>query len=98
MSEDQCWRGEFLRLRSAGEADERDKPTTVENGDAGQTLTPVRLCCGQRHFGSVCPDGMVMCCLCFERVSQDKLNVASNGKKEDVCNECAESEREFNTP
>jgi hypothetical protein len=57
---------------------------------------PVRLCCGQRHFGPVCPDGMVMCCLCFERVSQDKLNVASNGQKEDVCNECAERESASN--
>jgi hypothetical protein len=59
---------------------------------------PVRLCCGQRHFGPVCPDGMVMCCLCFERVSQDKLNVASNGQKEDVCNECAERESASNSP
>ena len=57
---------------------------------------PVRLCCGQRHFGPVCPDGMVMCCICFERVSQDQLNVASNGQKEDVCKQCAERESASN--
>ena len=57
---------------------------------------PVRLCCGQRHFGPVCPDGMVMCCLCFKRVSQDELNIASNGQKEDVCKECAKLENTFN--
>ena len=54
---------------------------------------PVRLCCGQRHFGAVCPDGKVMCCLCFERVSQDDLHVATNGQKEDVCKKCAEEEK-----
>ena len=72
---------------------------TVEKIPSANALldAPVRLCCGQRHFGPVCPDGMVMCCLCFERVSQDKLNVASNGQKEDVCNECAERESASNT-
>ena len=48
----------------------------------------VRLCCGQRHSGTVCPDGMVMCCICFERVSQQQLNTI-DGKKEDVCKRCA---------
>lgn len=55
---------------------------------------PVRLCCGQRHAGPICPDGKVMCCLCFHRVPQHKLNVLPNGQKEDVCKECAESESE----
>ena len=40
----------------------------------------VRLCCGQRHSGTVCPDGMVVCCICFERVSQQQLNTI-DGKK-----------------
>lgn len=43
-----------------------------------------------------CPDGMVMCCLCFERVSQDKLNVAADGRKENVCKKCAEEESASN--
>lgn len=34
---------------------------------------PVRLCCGQRHFGPVCPDGKVMCCLCFQRFDRKDL-------------------------
>lgn len=54
---------------------------------------PVRLCCGQKHYGMVCPDGKVMCCLCFNRVSQDELNVTSGGMKEDVCKSCAEKEK-----
>lgn len=57
---------------------------------------PVRLCCGQRHFGVVCPDGRVMCCLCFERCEQGELNVASDGQKENVCKKCAEEERMAN--
>jgi hypothetical protein len=52
---------------------------------------PVRLCCGQAHNGVVCPDELVMCCLCFDRVTQDQLNVV-NGIKEDVCKDCANLE------
>jgi len=52
-----------------------------------------RLCCGKRHFGPVCPDGFVMCCLCFRRVPQEELNVTADGKKEDVCQECAQREK-----
>jgi hypothetical protein len=80
----------------------RMKPPEKQNDCDGGFVSsawldaPVRLCCGQRHFGPVCPDGMVMCCLCFERVPQAKLNVAANGQKEDVCNECAKKEGEFN--
>jgi hypothetical protein len=29
--------------------------------------SPVRICCGQRHDGAVCPDMHFMCCLCFDR-------------------------------
>lgn len=55
-------------------------------------IAPMRLCCGQRHFGAVCPDGKVMCCLCFDTVPQNQLKVLGNGKKEDVCLKCAEKE------
>ena len=54
---------------------------------------PVRICCGRRHFGAVCPDGKVMCCLCYNRFDQDKLNTTKDGKKEDVCIECAQVEK-----
>lgn len=54
--------------------------------------TPVRLCCGKHHTGVVCPDGLVMCCLCFERVTQDQLNVV-NGVPENVCRKCSEMEK-----
>ena len=54
---------------------------------------PVRLCCGQRHWGPVCPDGKVMCCVCYKRFEQDELNELPNGMKEDVCKECANKEK-----
>lgn len=53
---------------------------------------PVRLCCGQRHGGVVCPDKKVMCCLCFDRVDISDLNVLANGDIEDVCRKCSEQE------
>jgi len=57
--------------------------------------TPVRLCCGERHWGSICPDGKVMCCICFRRVERWELNV-KDGKKEDVCKTCAAKESKMN--
>lgn len=50
---------------------------------------PYRLCCGKRHFGVMCPDGKVMCCLCFCRVPQDQLHVSPEGLKTNVCLPCA---------
>ena len=47
---------------------------------------PVRLCCFERHYGVVCPDGLVMCCLCFERVTLDHLLTdPKDGRKIDIC-------------
>ena len=54
---------------------------------------PTRVCCGKKHFGCVCPDNKVMCCLCWERFNQSDLNELKNGRKEDVCKPCGESER-----
>lgn len=53
---------------------------------------PVRLCCMQRHHGTVCPDGKVMCCLCFDRFDIADLN-KHDGDPEDVCLPCAEHEQ-----
>lgn len=52
------------------------------------TFPPVRLCCGTRHAGVVCPDGKVMCCLCFKRVEQDELATYDDGFRMDVCQSC----------
>lgn len=65
-------------------------------GDAARRAKgegPVRLCCGQRHYGVTCPDGLVMCCICFDRVSADRLNATEDGTLEDACRSCAERER-----
>jgi hypothetical protein len=53
---------------------------------------PVRLCCMQRHYGPLCPDGKVMCCLCFGRFALGDLNETEDGTPEDVCRECAAKE------
>lgn len=55
-------------------------------------IDPVRLCCGQRHMTAQCPDGLVMCCICFSRFPLTGLNKTKDGY-EDVCLRCAESER-----
>lgn len=54
---------------------------------------PVRLCCGQRHWTVACPDGRVMCCLCFERFGQDELFGDEEGAW-DVCLGCHDKEQE----
>lgn len=53
---------------------------------------PIRLCCFERHFGPVCPDGTVMCCLCFGKYEQDQLAM-DGGVKIDVCKDCYMNER-----
>lgn len=58
---------------------------------------PVRLCCGERHWGPQCKDGLVMCQLCFDRFSTDKLHVV-DGIPEDVCQDCAEKEEAHENP
>ena len=47
-------------------------------------LAPVRICCGKRHLSVDCPDGHVMCCLCFDRFPVSDLNFAENGGFEQV--------------
>lgn len=53
---------------------------------------PVRLCCGQRHWDAICPDGLVMCALCFDRFEIKDLHVTPDGNVENVCNRCSEME------
>jgi hypothetical protein len=52
-----------------------------------------RLCCGQEHDDLPCPDGLVMCCLCFSRVPVSELNEPTPGHPEDVCKPCARAEQ-----
>lgn len=55
---------------------------------------PVRICCGQRHWGAVCPDGLVMCCHCFKRFPKEELmrDAVDSSKRWDVCLTCGFSE------
>jgi hypothetical protein len=55
---------------------------------------PVRLCCMQRHWGPVCPDGVVMCCMCFDRFAIEQLAVDVDGQRVDVCWPCWEHDQE----
>lgn len=56
------------------------------------TDPPVRPCCGERHFGALCPDGSVMCCLCFNKYPLSAMS-EEGGVKTDVCPNCATIER-----
>lgn len=60
------------------------------------TVDPIKLCCFHRmseHSGPQCPDGKVMCCLCFERFEVGDLATdPADGKKVDVCKPCYASE------
>lgn len=51
---------------------------------------PFRVCCGQQHYGATCPDGKVMCCVCFERFDKVDLMVEA-GVTYDVCKGCEPS-------
>jgi hypothetical protein len=51
-------------------------------------IDPVRVCCGQRHTTIACPDGKVMCQLCFSRVEVDGLAIDGDGNRVDVCLPC----------
>lgn len=51
-------------------------------------VAPVRLCCGQRHWGAQCPDGKVMCCLCFGRFEVADLYSNDKGETWDICQTC----------
>jgi len=42
------------------------------------------------------PYGCLYCCLCFCDLTPDQCHVRPDGKKEDVCNQCAEEERKHN--
>jgi hypothetical protein len=64
-------------------------------------INPIRVCCGQQHRGPVCPDGLVMCCICFKRVTKDRLALIEEGDGdevgsapiyEDVCRTCRRRE------
>lgn len=52
---------------------------------------PVRMCCMRRHYGPICPDGKIMCCLCFDRVDASEAGVI-DGERVDVCQPCAAKE------
>lgn len=54
----------------------------------------VRLCCGKRHQGTACPDGQVMCCMCFERVPVESLGVDTDGSPVDACRDCLREEEQ----
>jgi hypothetical protein len=69
----------------------RHPPATARYQAMSLPADPVRLCCGERHSGVQCPDGLVMCCLCFTRVPLNGLHKTGSGY-EDACLSCAADE------
>lgn len=69
---------------------ENSNKTYVPTGSAAKDA-PVRLCCLQRHWGAVCPDGKVMCQLCYRRYDIKDLT-EDDGVPIDVCRRCSAQE------
>lgn len=67
-------------------------PAEREVTEDSAAFVPWRACCGQQHLIPQCPDGKVMCCLCFDRFDVADLHVTPDGT-EDVCKMCWERER-----
>lgn len=59
-----------------------------------RTDGPVRLCCMRRHRGVRCPDGRVMCELCFGKFYDNELmgDAKDPSLRWDICLECGERE------
>ena len=60
-------------------------------------VEPIRLCCGKSHTTALCPDGFVMCQLCYNRVNTSGLHALPDGTKENVCVKCAAKELELDS-
>jgi hypothetical protein len=58
------------------------------------TIIPTRLCCGQRHLGDECPDGLWMCHQCFDRVPPNNIvQPGEDGPNRPMCKPCDATER-----
>ena len=66
-------------------------PPPPPKSQAAPPTAPMRLCCFHRHYGPTCPDGLTMCCVCFERYPYDQLVADGFGGKIDVCLPCGPS-------
>ena len=55
----------------------------------------VRLCCGQDHGGPGCPDGLVMCCICFNRFQLENLWTDEDNVQWDICLACGLEEENY---
>jgi len=54
-------------------------------------IDPVCLIHGKKMSEHVC----LYCCLCFKSLTLEECHVREDGKREDVCNECAKREQEM---
>lgn len=65
---------------------------TEPTAPKGAYRAPVRICCGKPHVGPVCPDGKVMCALCFDRVTASEAWRDRNGQAWDLCVSCGDKD------
>lgn len=73
--------------------DQSDHSAASPSRDDAENQAPVRLCCFQRHWGVECPDGKVMCCICFGRFDVAELHTfTGDDKPTNVCAECGVQE------
>lgn len=62
----------------------------VQEDNMNQPIIPFRLCCGQPHLGDVCPDGTIMCGICFGKFTAEQWDNETG-----CCKECAIKEKDF---
>lgn len=56
-----------------------------------EKIDPVCLIHGKKMSEHVC----LYCCLCFRSLTLEECNVRDDGKREDVCKECARKEQMY---
>lgn len=71
---------------------EKDKVNTLDAGELArriaEPIAPVCLVHGLRLSEHDC----LYCCLCFRSLTVEECHVLPDGRREDVCEECAEQE------
>lgn len=65
-------------------------PNVPKEDIMNQPIIPTRLCCGQKHLGDVCPDGTIMCGICFGKFTAEQWDNECG-----CCKECAIKEKDF---
>lgn len=82
--------GKALHLRYSIPDQLYTEINNVQEDTMNQPIIPTRICCGQKHLGDVCPDGTIMCGICFGKFTAEQWD-----NEIGCCKVCAISEKDF---